>query len=78
MLCFFVEFINCRIFNLSQKSEGESAFVCSVCDKSFGKKSKLKVHIAAVVHEGKRQYQCDIADSLHCCQQGHYIDLWSL
>ena len=34
---------------------------CDFCDKSFGKKTDLQIHIATV-HQGIKNYSCDLCD----------------
>ena len=43
--------------HISAVHEGKKPFKCSICDKSFGRKSHMELHISAV-HEEKKPFEC--------------------
>ena len=43
--------------HISAVHEGKKPFKCTICDKSFGRKSHMELHISAV-HEEKKPFKC--------------------
>lgn len=67
-MCPYKATVNSRLREHVRQHTGERPFVCSVCNKGFGRKTHLDTHM--VIHSGEKPFKCTIC-SYSATQKGN-------